>query len=342
MATDEVKPPPKALTKEGKTRRVGVEIEFAGLSPAAAAAVLADWLGGTVSASSNPFVFSVRGHRWGDFDVELDTRFISADEKLEQAVRDSGIPIDEKGLEVSREVALRIRDAIGALSAFVVPTEIVTPPIPWNELGDLSGLMERLRETGAEGTDENVLYGFGLHLNPELYSERADDLLAVLRAYVILSGWLRAGVQVDMTRRILPHVDPFPDDYAEVILDPGYAPSLERLVEDYVLMNPTRNRELDMLPAFAHLAPDTLHALIHDERIKARPTFHYRLPNVLFSDPDWSVGKEWNRWVAVETLAADPEGLDRLGRQFLEALAMGPVEKFLHEVSSWVKTHIAP
>ena len=90
------------------------------------------------------------------------------------------------------------------------------------------------------------------------------------------------------------------------MLDPSYAPDEDALIGDYLEANPTRNRALDMLPVLATLQEErVLAAAKESENVKARPTFHYRLPNCLIDDRSWSFGVEWNRWVEVERLAAD-------------------------------------
>jgi hypothetical protein len=53
--------------------------------------------------------------------------------------------------------------------------------------------------------------------------------------------------------------------------------------------------------------------------IKPRPAFHYRLPNCLVDEPDWTIAREWNTWVAVERLAHDGDRLAEMSREFREA-----------------------
>lgn len=342
MEKSNLKKPPLTRNFDGEERRVGVEIEFSGLVPEDAAKLVAEWQGVAWAPTSNPFIFSVPDTKWGDFSIELDTKYISADEMLEKALEDAGIRLDKKNLELSREVAKQIRDIIGNASTGWVPTEIVSPPIPWSELGEFSALVSLLRNAGAQGTDEKLLYSFGLHLNPEFYSNETADILAVLKAEIILSDWLREKIKVDPTRQIFPHIDPFPESYAQLVLDEDYWPDIDQVIEDYITFNPTRNRELDMLPAFSYLSPKTVENLIEDDRIKARPTFHYRLPNVLFQDSAWSISAEWNRWVSVETLASDPEALKEMSRHHLKMLNTSPVDKIAKEVSSWVKRFSLP
>ena len=131
----------------------------------------------------------------------------------------------------------------------------------------------------------------------------------MLRAYLLLAGWLREEIKVDITREVLPHANPFPKEYALKVLDSDYSPDLDTLIDDYLHHNPTRNRELDMLPLFAYLRPDHPHELLHAQLTKPRPTFHYRLPNAQLSQPGWGSVMEWNRWVEVEKLAVNTDVL---------------------------------
>ena len=83
------------------------------------------------------------------------------------------------------------------------------------------------------------------------------------------------------------------------------APSLEELIDDYLEFNPTRNRSLDMLPLFQYLDKERIDAVIDDERVKPRPTFHYRLPNCDIDDPGWNLDNSLDTWLQVEQLAFD-------------------------------------
>lgn len=329
-------PPPIARNASGAVRRVGVEIEFAGLSPERAARLVTERFGGNMASGDTEFVFTVAGTRWGDFRIELDTRFVHPEKDLGDVLEESPLPVTEEGVQASRALDSQVRRWFGKVSAGIVPTEIVLPPIPWNELDALTPLIEDLRAGGAKGTDEGLAYSFGVHLNPEVAKQEVAYLLAILRAYVLLSDWLRAQIQVNPTRKILPHIDPFPKGFVTLILTADYAPDLETLIHDYFAMNPTRNRELDMLPVFKQLAPNILAELTDDERIKARPTFHYRLPDASLSDADWGVVAEWNRWVVVERLAADEQNLRRLAENYL-AHASIPVVERLEEVTQWLE-----
>jgi hypothetical protein len=61
------------VTADGKLRRVGVEIEFMGLSARSAANALAHDLGGLIEVD-DPHAFRILGTRLGDLRVEADLR----------------------------------------------------------------------------------------------------------------------------------------------------------------------------------------------------------------------------------------------------------------------------
>ncbi|MGP9677868.1 amidoligase family protein [Halomonas sp. AOP27-A1-41] len=296
--------PPNRLNSDGKVRRVGIEIEFAGLPPHDTALVVRDLFKGELNVVS-PHRLLVEGTRWGVFGIELDTQYAHPDQALleEQANQDS--EWERHRHQRRLEFHQKTREFIGDMVTGLVPTELICPPVPWNELEELDTIFQALRDQGAKGTDASLLYGFGLHLNLEVARLDVDYLLAVLRAYLLLAHWLRDEIKVDITREVLPHANPFPKEYALKVLDRRYQPDLAAFINDYLHYNATRNREFDLLPLFAYLCPEHPHALLHTKLIKPRPTFHYRLPNAQLSQPGWGAVVEWNRWVEVEQLAAD-------------------------------------
>jgi hypothetical protein len=294
--------PPLQHTASGELRRVGVEIEFAGVQIAEAAEMVRQHYGGE-TRSMGAHRLHVDGTAWGRFVVELDTQYAHRPETKHGLA-------DDLLSEATREF---IGDAVTG----IVPFEIICPPIPYDRLGDLNPLFDGLRKRGAQGTEEKAIYGFGLHLNVEVAEEQVDYLLRHVRAYLLLSDWLRQEIVIDLTRRILPHASRFPDEYALLVMAPDYSPGLREFIEDYAAYNPGRNRELDLYPLFRHLTPDLVDDLVDDTRIKARPAFHYRLPNASLSKAGWSAVTEWNRWIEVERLAADGERLRDMAQAFI-------------------------
>lgn len=326
---DRPTPPPVRNNAKGDPRRVGVEIEFAGVTVRDAARLVHDHFGGQIDQPSAHRA-KITDTPFGDFTVELDAQVVHPDGAAE-GKGDLGEKI------LGKDFDARAREALGHAVSALVPCEIVAPPIPWDRLGELNPLCDALRGAGAEGTDANPLYGFGLHLNPEVAEESAAYALKHLQAFVILADWLRECIEIDPTRRLLPHIDPFPKAYIKRILRPDYAPDLETLIRDYAADNPTRNRELDMTVLFRHLDEDTLVAVMDDvDLIKARPTFHYRLPNASLSDPDWNAVVEWNRWVKVEELAANDELLAQRAAEYLAYLDQPLSKRWLDNLNAWL------
>lgn len=116
----------------------------------------------------------------------------------------------------------------------------------------------------------------------------------------------------------------------------GYSPDLAALIDDYLAANPTRNRALDMLPLFAHLDEPRVRAAIDDPQIKSRPTYHYRLPDSRVRMPGWNITREWQRWLVVEHVAADPELAARIAGAYL-AYVDAPVLEAVTALS-WAET----
>ena len=189
-------------------------------------------------------------------------------------------------------------------------------PIPLQDLDKLDILIDTLNRLGAEGTQESLIYAFGLHINPSIPDNSSATLRRYIQAFLLLYTWIIDSSEIDVTRRFLTkYIDPFPQDYMELTLDNSYSPDGTALVEDYLTHNPTRNRALDMLPILFELDADRVLAGINeDERklVKGRPAFHYRLPDCKINEAGWSAAAAWNRWVYVETLAADAELLQEL------------------------------
>jgi len=205
-----------------------------------------------------------------------------------------------------------------SMATEIVPLEVVCPPVAITELRRLDRMVECLREAGALGTQQALHYAFGLHLNPELPGLDALTISRYLKAYALAQDWLLVAHRVDLARRITPYIDVYPRAYLRRVLSYDDDVMLDTLVEDYLHHNPSRNRALDMLPLFKQLRPALIEARVDDERVKARPTFHYRLPNCEIERADWYLDSSWNIWCVVEQLADDPDLLQELAGQWME------------------------
>ena len=301
--------PPRETNADGDPRRVGVELEFAAVSATDAAGIVRSAFGGTIERV-NQHKFKISDTALGDFEAELDWQFLHDGE-------DEGAS-EEDARSKKTDFQDAFRGVLGDVAATIVPCEIVCPPVALSELHRLDALLADLRKLGAQGTTANPLYAFGAQLNPEIAEKSAAYIVSVLKAYLLVSDWLRAVISLDLTRRVLTYTDPFPVDYVLKVVDPGYWPDMEDLIDDYLRHNPVRNRELDMLPLFSWLDRSRVQAVMSDARVKSRPTFHYRLPDTRLDRPDWTVATEWNRWCVVERLAERRDKLEAMARAYKE------------------------
>ena len=211
-----------------------------------------------------------------------------------------------------------MREIYGDLGSLVIPYEVVCPPVDVANLPVLDELILALREEGATGTGDNILHAFGCQLNPDIASKDPQWILAVLKAEILLSDWLRSIISIDLARQILAFADPFPQDYRHMILREDYWPDTDKLIDDYLFHNPTRNREIDMLPLFMWLDEARVRRAVPDKLVKSRPTFHYRLPDAKIRESGWSLALEWNRWCVIERLAEDRDKLAEMGKAYTE------------------------
>ncbi len=301
--------PPITKNKDGNSRMVGLEIEFAGIEPMQAAEIITSVFGGEIS-KEHRYQINISGSDLGDFRVELDARILRR--MAEENIFDKlGISLEEDSIRKS------IEDVVDKMARSVVPLEIVMPPVSIDELEKLENLRKALQENKAKGTYASMVHAFGMHLNIEAPNLNVKTLLNYLRAFAVVYPWLLEVLRIDMTRRISPFVDPFPEKYVKKILSPEYAPDVDQFIEDYIEFNPTRNRPVDMMPIFGMLNEDIIEPVMEGEKNDPRPTFHYRLPNSRIDDPDWRFEDEWNHWLVVERLAADDEMLNKLSRLYL-------------------------
>lgn len=264
-----------------------------GLGVDALARIVADFLHASISDKGrHERVLS--GDPAGDWVVELDFNLLK---ELGRETREAGRLVDD--------LAASAEDALKWVAETVVPVELVSPPLPLDRLGDMEELIGILRAAGAKGTSDRLVNAFGMQFNPEIPSEDPQVLTAYLKAFLCLYDWLLARANINPSRRVTRYIDPFPMDYVRKVIDPAYRPDTATLIDDYLADNPTRNRALDLLPLFLHLDEPRVRRVTSDPLIKARPAFHYRLPDCEIHLEDWGLHLAWNDWVEVEELAAD-------------------------------------
>jgi len=309
--------PPMPKTDDGRDRRLGIELEFGDLTLEQTTDIVRGLFGGSVE-SRDPYRNEVTGTDLGDFLIELDVVFAHP----------------EPGEGIAAEIEGLLAERIGDVAKLWLPMEIACPPVAIKEIDRIEELVAALREAGATGTAQQLYYAFGCQFNPEVASLEIDVILRQFRAYLVLEDWLRMVSGRDISRRILYFANPFPRRYARTVLAHGYNPDWAAFIDDYLEDNPTRNRDLDFLPLFAHVDRNRLERRLKDPRVKARPTFHYRVPDSRIDEPDWSLTLEWNRWVLVEELAEDSDRFEAMRRAFLKK-ANGR-NAWAREVEEWL------
>ncbi|MEM1343516.1 MAG: amidoligase family protein [Pseudomonadota bacterium] len=272
---------------------VGVEIEFAGLEVAQAAALAAQALGGRVEHQGTHLA-SVEGSAIGRIRFELDTRYAKEPEDpgaLDQALDD-----------------LALRESVADALSVVVPVELITEPLDAAALTHLDTALDALAQAGATGTKDGALSAFGMHLNVALDPPEPARAIRIAAAYAFVEPWLRTEMAIDLTRRATPFVDPYPQAFVRALARACREgqPGLARFIALYGAWNPSRNRGLDLWPLLGHLDPDATQAALGAPAKGARPAFHYRLPDSLLGQPGWSPQTDLTRWRAVERIADDP------------------------------------
>jgi hypothetical protein len=319
--------PPRERNASGEVRGVGLELEIGNLSIETTLAIVQSSLGGEIRAQT-PAQGAVERTPWGTFRVEFDSKPLKERKYLR--------PFEAIGVEPESATAQVIEESVLRVASEIVPIEIVTPPIPWDQLQRLDPLWEALRGAGVEDTRDSLLYAFGLHLNPESPDLTVTTVLNHLRGFLLLEPWLVEAIDVDLSRKIAPYIRPFPPAFRQIVLDPGYEPDWETFVAHYVEHNPTRNRPLDLVPLIVHATGKDLSVAVKEwALVKPRPTFHYRLPNCEIHQPGWTPAIDWNRWLHVERLAASPDLLRELGADYTEGRG-----DLLVEPKNWV-AHVA-
>lgn len=306
--TDHYLLPPLVVDADGHPRRAGFEFELGNLPVVPTAKTLQATLGGELHVR-NPFEAELTGSSTGRLKIERDADLLKS-VRYRAWLEQFGIAFTPGSF--AHDIETNIDNA----SRVLIPCEVVTEPIPFGALHRLDLLVDTLGALGGEGTQQSIIYAFGMHINPSLPDEKAGTLCRYIQAFLLLHSWIIEDAEIDITRRFLTKfIDPFPREYAELVLDTEYQPDRDALIDDYLLFNPTRNRALDLLPILAHMNEDRVRAALPTEEqalVRARPAFHYRLPDCKIGHPGWSAASAWNHWVYIEKLACDTELLQSL------------------------------
>ncbi len=300
---------PALRAEDGSVRTVGFEIEYAGVPLWRTAEIIRDLFGGEIEECSKA-EWQVRDTSFGSFRLEIDAEPVKSLVSGMEYVPAHPSDALERLIKKTADAAT---DVVTSISEKIAPLEIVAPPVTIEQIGEIDRLREALFFENAKDTQASFHHAFGLHVNPQAVSLSARSVLHHIQSFGLLYPLLKELHRVDLSRRITPFIEPYSEAYLDYILTDGYEPDMKRLIRDYHHFNRSRNKALDMLPLFAELEPALVRDLYGDEeKINARPTYHYRLPNCELSRGDWSLMTEWRRWLLVEELAQNEDRLERL------------------------------
>ncbi|WP_276497137.1 amidoligase family protein [Pontibacter litorisediminis] len=331
------KQPPVLHNEQGDVRKVGFELEYANVSIEDAVRIIQGLFGGQ-QQQENRFKWQVQHTSLGDFTVEFDLTLLT-EKKYKKAFELLNIRPEEIKLGGRHTLESEVETALESVVAKVFPYEIACPPVPCTQLEPLETLREALYRHHAEGTKSFLTNAFGTHINTEAPATDTDTLLAYLRAFLLLYPWLLEAGHTDLARKISPFIAPYPTVYADMVLHAAYQPDQKGLISDYHKYNPDRNRPLDLYPLFAFLQEDLLKQFHGLGKVKARNTFHYRLPNSSIGQPGWTLAQEWNNWVMVEELASDRDKIYHMSQEYLslkEHTLMGFEGKWAKRTELWL------
>ena len=295
------KTPSITVNGDGSLRRVGFELEFSGLALDETINTVQSSLGGNL-IDTNPAEQLIHVDSMGDFNVEIDWDFLKRTAKVNNQNED-----DSKWIQ-----------QLSIVASALVPVEVVCPPIPITSLNLLDPMVSRLRRAGAVGTEESLIATYGVHINTEIPNLDAETFFAYLRSFSLLQWWLVEAHHVNTSRKISPYIDLYPENYVKLLASQT-SPCMDKIFEDYLEYNASRNRALDLLPILADIDKPRVFDKVNDPKIKSRPAFHYRLPNCNIEHNEWSLAQSWNIWWVVEQLAQRRDDIKVLSGAFLDA-----------------------
>ena len=313
-------------------RRVGFEFEYSNLEIQNTAKIVAKEYNGKI-IKVNPYYYKI-DTTLGIFKVVLDFSFLT-NSKLKELNRKVGIKLDEETIDL-------IESLIAQIGKSLIPYELTTPPISFDNINEAHNIKELLRKAKALGTRANILYAFGMHINIEARSFEVEEILKDLRAFFILYDFLKDILDVDISRRLTTYIDPFDSSYILKVLDFSYKPTIDEFIDDYIAYNPTRNRALDLLPLLAFIDEKRVRDKLPEEKIGKRPTYHYRLPDSRVDETTWSPCFGLNSWILVEELANNIkllENLSVLKSKYLQSpWNLLQKDEFESELYRWVES----
>ncbi len=329
--------PPIIHDEKGEIRKVGYELEFADVDITGAVSAIVELYHGEEKRVNN-FFSKIVNTDIGDFTVKIDTRIL-VNESYKKFFDLFDVDINEMSISDIR-LQSRVEELLESLASYVVPYEIVTPPVEIDKMDVFEDLRRKLYHLNAKGTKYSFNYAFATHINPSLPNKKLNTIINYLRAFFLLYPWLLKISRIDFARQLTPFINHFPATYIRKVLSKNYNPGVRQFIRDYHEYNTDRNRPLDLYPLLSILLPEEVGKLEGIGNVKSRETFHYRLPNSLVDDPTWTLAQEWNNWNMVEYLAFYPTDIEKLSEEYLDmdhSMLFGMQDKWKKRMDIWME-----
>ncbi|MFN8790983.1 MAG: amidoligase family protein [Bdellovibrionales bacterium] len=204
--------------------RVGIEVEFSGLSAQKVAEVVSQTLGGFTTTQMETLKTSIK-------EIRPDGTRIYNELSIEEYV----VHTKQLGKVLVKPETNQVTDASVDFKNVIV--ELVTEPIREHQSESLQQVMDALKKKGAQGTsDTNAV---ATQMNTEIaegHLERIDwrQIVNVMRSYVLPNHRRQIEASLDVPRIRRKYVRTFSKGLQEKILDPRYRISGRGLYDDVI------------------------------------------------------------------------------------------------------------
>ncbi|OFZ21753.1 MAG: hypothetical protein A2X94_15815 [Bdellovibrionales bacterium GWB1_55_8] len=208
---------------EDKTR-LGIEVEFKGLSPEASANEVARVLGGEVGTRTSTIKTDIKGY--GADGKPIYNEFTST----QYVVKDSSIGDVVLKLETNQI------DDVGKIDYDKMIVELITEPIQYPQVEKLEDALKGLERIGAKGTDRYT--AVSTQVNMEMFAGRREDvsvpkILDLMRAYLRPEHKAQIDAHLKVPALRKPYVSSYSDGFMKKLLDPQYKPTERELFDDF-------------------------------------------------------------------------------------------------------------
>jgi len=289
--------------REDKTR-LGIEVEFTGLSPREAAQKVQSILGGKIVTKEERIKTSIRSLDSLNRPV-YDEIIISEFEVVDTQI----------GTILLKPETNQIDD-IQYLENNNQIIELVTEPIRYNEVEKLDLALDELKKAGAHGTDTKT--PISIQVNVEMFDGQREkiklsEILNLLRSYLRPEHTKQITARLDIPEIRKPYISEYSTGFMRRLLDPSYRPTIREFYDDFIYRqsleflgnatawsDPIEKVKGDLLKNFNPVVPQ----VVKQNRIRISSLLMWMLPDDpmsrIYQETGWAVARpivefrEWN------------------------------------------------